>query len=138
MTADDLARDVGTALASVLALLHNWMSPLVTPALNAAVDHHDFTSARAIIADLDTVARAVEHAVLDRTGIKLDDLDIIVFSLVDTTALEDVLDALDPERVAREDKRIVELRASGNWTEADQAVHEVERLEAAMRFGVSS
>jgi hypothetical protein len=44
-----------------------------------------------------------------------------------------VLDNLDPEQAANEERIIANLRSGGNWTDDDEAVHQLERAEAAAR-----
>jgi hypothetical protein len=133
------AVSIADQLGRVLQALRIQYSDQIAPAASAAAEHRHFAPARQIIADADYIASEVERIVADSGAIR----DIVgsggaigdlVYDLVDVGEITKVLDDIDPERLANDERIVTRLRESGNWTDEDEAAYQIDQAERAASY----
>lgn len=143
MTTDQLppttfAATIADQLARVLQAIHVHYADQIAPGLAAAVDHRHFEPARQLVADAEYIANAVERIVeaggFSPRGPFSDGLGAVVMELVGTGPVDSVLEDIDPERLANDERMIAELKALGNWTDDDDTKHQLDMAERAARY----
>jgi hypothetical protein len=136
-TPTTFAETAADQLGRVLQAIHAHYADQVAPAITAAIDHRDFDQARQLCADSEYIANEVERIVKDFGGDPKDfgdGLGAVVMALLGTVEVDCVLEDIDPERLANVDRIIDGLRESGNWTDDDEAKHQLDTAERAANY----
>jgi hypothetical protein len=131
------AVSIADQLARVLQAIHVHYADQVGPAVSAATDHRHFGPARQLVADSEYIADEVERIVKSVSAtprLFSDALGTVVSELVRSGEVDGVLEDLDPERLANEDRLVAELRESGNWTDDEEADRQLDMAERAARY----
>jgi hypothetical protein len=131
------AVSIADQLARVLQAIRIQYDDQVAPAISAAIDHRHFAPARQLCADSEFIANEVDR-VLGAGGVKArqfsDGLGAVVMELIGSGEVDSVLEDIDPERLANTDQIVDRLRESGNWSDDDQAQHQLDMAERAARY----
>jgi hypothetical protein len=133
------AEAIADQLAGVLRSIHLHYTEQVGPAIAAAVDQRDFDRARQIMADAEYIIDVAEQAVR-AIGMPSgprpfsDAIGSLVSELVDTAGLDEILEDIDPERLANADRMVAELRESGNWTDEEEADRQLDTITRAAKY----
>lgn len=132
------AVSIAEQLARVLQMIHVHYSDQTAPTISTAVEHRHFGPARQLCADSEFIAneveRIVEAAGINPRGPFSDGLGAVVMELIGSGPVDSVLEDIDPERHANDQRMIDGLRESGNWTDDDEAQHRLDMAERAARY----
>ena len=140
-TPSDAATRLHDDLATMLDAIHAHFADQVEPAISAAIEHRDFGPGRRLLADVECITAAVDATLFSKTVVDRcsmmhfsDGLCGAIFELSGTNPVDAVLEDIDPERLANDERNIAQLRAAGRWSDVDDVKTALERAETAARY----
>ncbi len=133
ITPTPFAEAINSQLVEVLRAIHDHYIDQVAPALSAMIDHHDFGPARQLIADVEHIVTAGDLVVVGNLR-PSDILGDLMYELVNTSKIGEVLDDIDPERLANEEQQITRLRDGGHWSDEEEALWQAEKAASDAKY----